>query len=168
MLCRCRIRGASGLGCCPQGVVFDLELAIGILETSEASLGLAKGLRVRINLSRNNTVSHDCLKAVQFLGALVEMVLEGLVFPPEVLFDRFNLTLKATNDGLDHLDCGKEILAESGKHGGYGLETGQGSPIDEAVVVGPVGAAESRQAGPQQEKEVIALGELVLECVFEL
>lgn len=150
-------------------VVLNFELPIGVLELGGASLNLGDAAGVRAAKStRCDVISDDGLEAVELLGARVEVVFEGLVFPPEILLDTLDLVLEAANHGLDGLDGGDEVLAEPGEHGGNGLEAGECPAIDEAVIVGPVGPAQGGQTGPQNEKEIVALRELVLEVVLEL
>jgi hypothetical protein len=167
MLCR-GVRCPLGLGGGTEGVVLHLELAVGVFEPRNPGLRLGQGVGVRVELSRGDAVPDDGLETVEFLGTLVEVVLEGLVLPPEILLDGFDLALEAADHGLDGLNGGKQVLAETGQHRGHGLEAGQRPPVDEAVVVRPVGAAQGRQTSPQDEEQVVALRELLFERVLEL
>lgn len=143
-----RIRRATGVGCGAERVVFYLELAVGVFEPDEPGLGFVEVRGMRVDLAGDDAVADNGLEAVEFLGALLEMVLECLVLPPEVLFDGFDLALEAANHALYCLDSGEEVLAEAREHGGHSLKARQGAPVNQAVVVGPVGTTNGRETSP--------------------
>lgn len=89
---------------------------------------------------------------------------EGLVFGPELAFDRADAGLEANDCAFDVFDGVEDVAAKGGEHGGV-CEDFEGGEVvvDEGVLVLPVLAADGGDARPKGKKEVIAFGELVFE-----
>lgn len=161
----------ADLICRAERRVLYLKLAIRILEFRHALFLLLEKCLAHLprnpDGSRSHSVADNRLDLIKFLDALVEAVLEVLVLTPELTLDRLDPVLELAHDRLDGPNSSQEVLAEPRQHGGYRLERWKGTAADEAVVVGPICAAETGEACPEDEKETIPLVELFLERCFK-